>query len=86
MSDFSAIQLEARSLPAQMVSSSLREARSFVTGLLFTAAIAAVGTFLFTLALVIGVVGSPVIAAVLAFVLVRSRRAARIREWRPAVS
>lgn len=86
MSDFEAVPLEAAAFPAQRVTK-LAEARSFVSGILFTAAVAAVGTVLFTAALVIGVVGSPIIAAVVAYVIVHNRRLARQRAvaaWRSA--
>lgn len=87
MSDFEAVPLEAEAAPAQRVMGRLAEAKNVVSGVLFTAAVAAVGTVLITLALVIGVVGSPIIAAVVAYVVVRHRRSARERaltEWRPA--
>jgi hypothetical protein len=81
MSDFTAVPLEARAFPARRASTRIGEARLFVSGLLFTAMVALVGTFLVTVALVIGVVGSPVIAAVVAYVALRQRRAARERAW-----
>ena len=87
MSDFEAVPLEATAVPARRVAGRLVEAKNFVSGLLFTAAVAAAGTVLFTVALVIGVVGSPIIAAVVAYVVVRHRRTARERAvtaWRPA--
>lgn len=84
MSEYEAVPLEA-TLPAQRVSA-LTEVKLFLSGLLFTAAVAVIGTALVTAALVIGVVGSPVIAAAVAYVVIRNRRAARERAfaaWRP---
>ncbi len=86
MSEYEAVPLEAQALTARR-SSLLAEARNFVSGILFTAAVAAVGTVLFTAALVVGVVGSPIIAVVVAYAIVRHRRVARERAlagWRPA--
>jgi hypothetical protein len=87
MSDFEAIPLEAAEAPPEQFVTRLEEARYFASGLLFTAALVIVGTVLFTAALVIGVVGSPVLAAAAAYLVVRHRRAARQRAfaaWRPA--
>ena len=86
MSELDVVSLEA-AVPAQRVTGRMEEARLFVSGILFTAAVAVVGTLLVTVALVIGVVGSPIIAAVVAYVVVRNRREARQRAWaawRPA--
>ncbi len=85
MSDFEAVPVEAVAVPAQRVTSRLAEVRNLVSGILFTAAMAAVGTVLFTVALVVGVVGSPIIAVVVAYVMVRHRRRERaVTAWRPA--
>jgi hypothetical protein len=87
MSDFEAIPLEAAEAPAEQFAGRLEEARAFASGLVFTAALVVVGTVLFTAALVIGVVGSPVLAAAAAYLIVRHRRAARQRAfaaWKPA--
>lgn len=81
MSDFTAVPLEARADSERRVTSRVADAKVFVSGLLFTAFVALAGTFLFTVALVIGVVGSPIIAAVVAYVVVRHRRLARERAW-----
>lgn len=83
MSDFTAVSLEAQTLPEQLSAGWLEDAKSFVGGLLFTAVVAVVGAALVTVALVVGVVGAPVIAAVVAFAIIRDRRAARAA-WSPA--
>lgn len=77
MSEFPAVSLEARALPEQL--SLVAEVRSFFTGFLFTAVLTVLGAALVTVALVVGVVGSPIIAAVVAYAIVQSRRAARVR-------
>lgn len=85
MSEYEAVSMEVAA-PAR-ASSGLAEARNFVSGILFTAAMAAAGTVVLTVALVIGVVGSPIIAVAVAYTIVRHRRVARERalsEWRPA--
>lgn len=79
MDDLSAVSFEAQTLPEQISASWLEQARTFVTGLLFTAFLTALGAALVTVALVVGVVGAPVIAAVVAYAILRSRRAARVR-------
>jgi len=40
-----------------------------------------IGAALVTVALVVGVVGSPIIVAVVAYAIYRSRRATRVRAW-----
>jgi len=85
MSDFTAVPLEAQTLPEQLTAGWLEDAKGFIGGLLFTAVVAVAGAALVTVALVVGVVGAPVIAAAVAFAIVRSRRAARAA-WRPAES
>ena len=79
MDDFTAIPLEAQSLPEQLSTGVLSDARSFLSGFLFTAMLTVLGATLVTVALVVGVVGSPIIAAVVAYVIIRSRRAERVR-------
>ncbi len=81
MSDFTAVPLEARAFPVRRASTRIGEVRIFLSGLLFTVLVALAGTFLVAAALVIGVVGSPIIAAVVAYVALRQRRAARERAW-----
>ena len=75
MDDLTAVSFEARSLES---TGWLEEARSFLTGFLLTAVLAVLGAALVTVALVVGVVGAPLIAAVVAYVIFR-RRAARAR-------
>lgn len=77
MSEFPATSLEAQSLPEQL--SSVAEARGFLSGFLFTAVLTVLGAALVTVALVVGVVGSPIIAAAVAYVIVQSRRSERVR-------
>ncbi len=75
MDDLTAVPLEAQSLTDQLSTGWLDEARSFLTGFLLTVVMTALGAALVTVALVLGVVGAPIIAAVVAYVIVRSRRA-----------
>jgi len=81
MSDFTAVPLEAQGVPTQLTSTWLRDTASLVRGLLSTLAVAVVGTFLVVVALMVGVVGAPVIAAAIAYAVIRQRRAARERAW-----
>ncbi len=89
MSDLTAAPLGARTESERVATSRVADVKSFVSGLLFTAIVALAGTFVFTAALVVGVVGSPIIALVVGHLLVRHRRLARERAWtgwRPAAS
>ena len=79
MDDFTAIPLEAQALPERLSAHWVDEARDFFAGFLFTAVLTVLGATLVTVALVVGVVGAPIIAAVVAYVIFRSRRAARVR-------
>ena len=81
MDDFTAVSLEAQPISDQLSTGWLDDARSFLTGFLFTAALTVLGAALVTVALVVGVVGSPIIAAAVAYVVYRSRRAARVRAF-----
>ncbi len=81
MDDYTAVPLEAQTLTAQLSTGFMAEARSFFTGFLLTAVLTVLGAALVTVALVVGVVGSPIIAAVVAYVIYRSRRAARVRAF-----
>ncbi len=81
MSDFRAIELEAQTVTEELSTGWLDEARSFFTGFLFTAVLTVLGAALVTVALVVGVVGSPIIVAVVAYAIYRSRRAARVRAF-----
>ncbi|HET7824790.1 MAG TPA: hypothetical protein VFK90_05635 [Anaeromyxobacter sp.] len=86
MGDFEAVPLEAIEAPAQRISGRLAEVRELASGLVLTAALVVVGTVLVTAALVVGVVGSPLLALAIAYVVVRHRRERRPRElsWKPA--
>lgn len=87
MSDFTAVPYESRSVPAQLASSWAADAKAFARGTLFTAAITIVGTIAVVVALMVGVVGAPVIAAAVAYAVFRQRRTARVRPsatWRSA--
>jgi hypothetical protein len=81
MGDFEAVPLEAVEAPAQRISSRLAEARELASGLVLTAALVVVGTVLVTAALVVGVVGSPLLALAIGYVVVRHRRERRARAW-----
>ncbi|HEX9050760.1 MAG TPA: hypothetical protein VF841_09530 [Anaeromyxobacter sp.] len=81
MSESRAVGLEAESLPEQLSASWLDEARGYLTGFLFTALTTVLGAALVTVALVVGVVGSPVIVVAAAYVIYRSRRAGRVGGW-----
>lgn len=80
MSEYEAVPLEA-TLPSQRALGRMAEAKLFLSGLLFTAAVVIVGAALCTAALVLCVVGAPLIAAVAAYLVIRSRRAARAHDW-----
>ena len=84
MSDSTAVPLQAQELSAELAASWAHRARAFLGGLVFTAAVAFVGLAAVTVALVVGVVGAPVIMAAVAFVVVRHRRAQRVPAFGPA--
>lgn len=79
MSDLTAASVQARADAERRATSRVADAKSFMSGLLFIAFVALAGTFLLAVALVVGVVGSPIIAAVVAWVVVHHRRVARER-------
>ncbi len=79
MDDLTAVPLEAQSITEEISTGWLDDARSFFTGFLFTAVMTVLGAALVTVALVVGVVGAPIIAAAVAYVMFRSRRHARVR-------
>ena len=81
MSDLSAVRYEAESAVEQVSTSWVDEARTFFAGFLFTALVTVVGAALVTVALVVGVVGAPIIAAGVAYAIYRSRRAAKVRAF-----
>jgi hypothetical protein len=76
MADLSAVPLEAVS--ERLSASWVDEARSFLAGFLLTAVLTVAGAALVTVVLLVGVVGAPIVAAVVAYVMIRSRRAARV--------
>ncbi len=79
MDDLTAVsyEAEAETLPQQISVGFVEEARTFLTGFVLTAVLTVLGASLVTVALVVGVVGAPVIAAVVAYVL-WTRRAQRV--------
>src|SRR5512133_1998617 len=75
MPDTTAIEID-REIAAEIATTSLlTDVRRLVTGTLFSAALTAAGTVLFTIALVVAVIGSPLIAAAIAYVVIRRPRA-----------
>jgi hypothetical protein len=83
MSDFSAVPLSVED-PAELATSFAQHAKAFVSGLLFTAVVAAVGMAAVVVLLVAGVVGAPVVAAGVAYAVLRHRRAERARTFAAA--
>ncbi len=79
MDDLSTVSFEEQTLPEQISTGWLAEARTFLGGFVMTALVTALGAALVTVALVVGVVGAPVIAAAIAYVVFRNRRATRMR-------
>ncbi len=79
MDDMTAVRYEAETVSEPLSAGWVDGARTFFTGFLFTAVLTVLGAALVTVALVVGVVGSPVIAAVVAYAIYRSRRAARVQ-------
>jgi hypothetical protein len=79
MPDITAIELEARDISPPLSTRLIDHAIKFVTGALFSAALVAGGAVLVTVALTVGVVGSPVIVvAFVALAIRRRRRAVRL--------
>lgn len=76
MGDITAVPYEARTVSAPLASSWASDAKAFVRGTFFIAAITIVGTVAVVAALMVGVVGAPVVAAALVYVVLRHRRAA----------
>jgi hypothetical protein len=83
MNELTAAPCEAEVLPARVASGLVADARGFLAGMLFTSVLTLVGTFLVAAALLVGVVGSPLIAATVAWVVIRHRRAERTGAWSP---
>jgi hypothetical protein len=79
MSDYDAIELPEATIPAPLTTGFVAQASAFVTGALFTAAVAAFGAVLVTLALTVGVVASPLVFVAVAYLVVRRRRMERLR-------
>ncbi len=84
MGDITAVPLQVQDLSAELASSWADRAKAFAGGLVFTAAVAFVGLAVVTVALVVGVVGAPVIAAAIGYVVLRHRRAQRVPAFGPA--
>lgn len=84
MNDLTAVPLQAQELSAELAASWAVRTRAFLGGLVFAAAVAFVGLAAVSVALVVGVVGAPVIAAAVGFVLLRHRRAQRALAYGPA--
>lgn len=84
MPDMTAMELEARDI-APALETRVDSILDSVSGGLFSAALAAGGLVLVPIALMAGVVGSPVIVAAIAMVGARRRRA-RLAGLRPATS
>jgi hypothetical protein len=78
MPDVTSIELSEREA-ARLTTTLAVDVRRLVTGALFIAAVTAVGTALVTLALAVAVVGSPLVAAALVWVVVRRHRAQRLQ-------
>jgi hypothetical protein len=78
MIDPTAVPLEVQQVPAQLSTSIAYEVRALVGGLLYTAAVAAVGTFAVIVALMVGVVTAPLLLAGVAYGVVRHRRRERL--------
>ncbi len=76
MPDISAIELE-REVSPTATSRLIDHVLKFCTGALFSAALVAGGAVLVTIALTVGVVGSPVIVVAMFALAVRRRRAVR---------
>jgi hypothetical protein len=77
MGDPTAVPLQIPELSAELASSWATRTKAFLGGLVFTAAVAFIGLSVVTVALVLGVVGAPVIAAAAGYVVLRQRRAQR---------
>jgi hypothetical protein len=77
MPDITAIELTDRQVSAEITTSLVQDVRRFLTGSLLTVALAAAGTVLVTLALVVAVVAAPLVAAALVYVVFRRSRVQR---------
>lgn len=77
MPDITAIELEARAISPSLSTRLVDHALKFFSGALFSAALIAGGAVLVTLALTVGVVGSPLIVVAIVALALRRRRAVR---------
>jgi hypothetical protein len=80
MPDITAIELEAREISPTLSTRLVDHALKFFTGALFSAALIAGGAVLVTIALTVGVVGSPVLVVAIAALVLRRRRVVRASE------
>ncbi len=80
MPDMTAMELEAREISPTLSTRLVDHALKFFSGALFSAALIAGGAVLVTIALTVGVVGSPVIFVALVALALRRRRAVRASE------
>jgi hypothetical protein len=78
MIDPTAIPLEAQQVPAQLATSWAYEAKALAAGLVYTSAVAAVGTLVVIVAIMVGVVTAPLLLAGAAYAVVRYRRRERL--------
>jgi ABC-type dipeptide/oligopeptide/nickel transport system permease subunit len=74
MPDLTAIELEARDLSPTLPTRLIDHVLAFFSRALFTVALVAAGATLVTIALTVGVVGSPVIFVALVALALRRRR------------
>lgn len=86
MSDLTAVPLEAQQEAAPLATSVAGEAKALAAGLLYTAAVAAVGTLAVIGVLLVGVVAAPLLVAIVASAVLRRRARERTgsRRWSPA--
>jgi hypothetical protein len=82
--DLTAVPFEEQAVPAQIATTSLEDVATLVKGLVTTLALAFGGMFLVVVALMVGVVGAPLVVAAIAYAVIRQRRVARGRAWTPA--
>ncbi len=76
MAELSAIELQARDLPRTASTSTVDHVLKLFTGALFTASLVAGGAVVVLVALTLGVIGAPVIAAALGVWAYRRREPA----------
>ena len=71
MDDLSAVSFESQTISEELSTGWTVEARNFLTGFVLTVVTTMLGAALVTVTLVVGVVGAPLIAAGVAYVMVR---------------